>query len=250
MKRFGLIGYPLGHSFSKGYFIEKFIREDRPDSVYENFPLDSAGGLPELIASHPDLQGLNVTIPHKQAVLSCLDELDQQAAQIGAVNCIKITRSGGKIHLKGYNTDAWGFGRSLAEMLGKERPDALVLGTGGASKAVAYVLKQLGIRFRFVSRTGDGEAILSYEGLTPETIARTRLIVNTTPLGTYPDTGAMPAIPYDGIGRGHFLHDLVYNPSETAFLREGRVREAAVKNGYAMLVGQAERSWEIWNGTE
>ena len=248
MKRFGLIGYPLGHSFSQGYFAEKFRREGLTGCVYENFPLESIADLPGLIAAHPDLCGLNVTIPHKQAVIPFLDELDPQAAEIGAVNCIGITRAAdGKPCLKGYNADAWGFERSLLALIGNARPDALILGTGGASKAVAYVLARLEIAFRFVSRNGDGRTVLSYSGLTPELIAATPLIINTTPLGTFPNTDTRADIPYDAIGRGHFLHDLVYNPSETAFLREGRRRGAAVKNGYVMLTGQAERSWEIWN---
>jgi len=250
MKRFGLIGYPLGHSFSKGYFTEKFIREGFSEYAYENFPLEFIEELPGLIECNPDLEGLNVTIPHKQAVIPYLNELDPRAAEIGAVNCIKVTRSNGGVRLKGYNADAWGFEHSLLDMIGTQRPDALILGTGGASKAVAYVLTQLGISFHFVSRTGNGEHILSYHDLSPELITRTPLIINTTPLGTYPNTDTLPAIPYEAIGRGHFLHDLVYNPAETTFLREGRLRGATVKNGYAMLLGQAERSWEIWNGKE
>ena len=249
MKRFGLIGYPLGHSFSRGYFTEKFRREGLSECVYENFPLASIGELPGLVASRPDLVGLNVTIPYKQAVIPYLDGLDPRAEEIGAVNCIKINRVGGRVCLKGYNADAQGFERSLLELLGARRPDALILGTGGASKAVAYVLSALGIAYRFVSRTGGGEA-LSYTDLTPEIIAQTPLLIHTTPLGTFPDTETLPAIPYDGIGPGHFLHDLVYNPPETAFLREGRRRGAAVRNGYAMLVGQAECSWQLWNGDE
>ena len=250
MKRFGLIGYPLGHSFSKGYFTEKFNREGFSEHVYENFPVEFIEELPGLIELHPDLEGLNVTIPHKQAVIPYLNELDSGAAEIGAVNCIKVIHGNGSTRLKGFNTDAVGFERSLLEMIGGLRPDALILGTGGASKAVAYVLTHLGIRFRFVSRTGNTEHILSYAELNLEIIARTPLIINTTPLGTSPNIESLPPIPYDGIGREHFLHDLVYNPAETAFLREGRLRGATVKNGYAMLVGQADRSWEIWNGRE
>lgn len=246
MTRFGIIGYPLGHSFSQRYFTEKFAAEGLADHVYDKFPLASIDEFPALVASLPDLVGLNVTIPYKQAVIPFLDELDEQARRIGAVNCIRVSHTGGKILLKGYNTDMPGFETSLKELLGERRPDALVFGTGGASKAVACALERSGIRFRLVSRSGDGVNILSYNDLTSELIAETPLLINATPLGTFPDTDALPPIPYEGIGRGHFLHDLVYNPAETAFLREGRRRGAAVKNGYAMLLGQARDAWAVW----
>lgn len=245
MKHYGIIGNPLGHSFSRGYFTEKSGRE-RLDCVYDNFPIDRIELLHGLVDTHPDLVGLNVTIPYKQAVIPLLDGLDPQAEKIGAVNCIRIVRSGGKRCLIGYNTDASGFEHSLLSMLGDRRPEALVLGTGGASKAVAYVLMKLGIRFRFVSRNGQGD-ILSYDELAPEVIANYKLIVNTTPLGTYPNVETRPQIPYEGIGNEHFLHDLVYNPAETAFMKQGRMRGAVVKSGYAMLIGQAEKAWEVWN---
>lgn len=247
MRRYGLIGFPLGHSFSQAWFTRMFAENGIGDCVYENFPLESIGELPALIARRPDLHGLNVTIPYKEAVIPYLDEIDPQAAAIGAVNCIKITRTGDATRLKGYNADAWGFERSLLGMIGAGRPDALVLGTGGASKAVAHVLDKLGIAFRFVSRRANGE-ILSYDDLTPATIEQTPLIVNTTPLGMSPHTGASPDIPYETIGKFHFLYDLIYNPAETAFLHKGRMRGATVMNGYSMLTGQAEKSWEIWNG--
>ncbi|MCD8185971.1 MAG: shikimate dehydrogenase [Rikenellaceae bacterium] len=247
VKRFGLIGYPLGHSFSSGYFTRKFREMGLEDCRYDNFPLETADRLLELIACTPDLLGLNVTIPYKQAVLPFLERFDPQAERIGAVNCIRITRKDGIPHLTGYNADAWGFRRSLLALIGESRPNALILGTGGASKAVAYVLSELGISHRFVSRRSTTQA-LSYGEVTPEIIQATPLIIHTTPLGTTPHTETLPELPYQAIGPEHFLHDLVYNPAQTAFLREGRVRGAAVKNGYAMLVGQAERSWEIWNG--
>lgn len=250
MKRYGLIGYPLGHSFSQGFFTEKFRTEGLDGCGYSNYPLASIAELPDLIASQAELEGLNVTIPYKQAVIPYLDELDPRANEIGAVNCIRILRNGKEVVLKGYNTDMPGFEASLLDLIGERRPDALVLGTGGASKAVACALRRLNIRFHLVSRSGDGKEMLSYAGLTPEWIGKSPLIINTTPLGTFPHTESLPDIPYEAVGREHFLHDLVYNPAETAFLRQGRMRGATVKNGYAMLVGQAERSWEIWNGKE
>ena len=246
MRRYGLIGWPLGHSFSQGWFSRMFHERGITGCVYENYPLESIDGLPALLRQHPDLYGFNVTIPHKEAILPYLDELDPQAAAVGAVNCAKVTRESGKIYLKGYNTDVYGFERSLFGMLGEKRPSALVLGTGGASKAVRFVLAHAGIAFQAVSRQGGGER-LSYGELTPELVARTPLIINTTPLGMSPHTDARPAIPYDAVGPGHFLYDLVYNPAETAFLRAGRRHGATVMNGYAMLVAQAEKSWEIWN---
>lgn len=244
--RYGLIGFPLGHSFSRSFFTEKFQRERLQGVEYDNFPLASIEEVLPMIGANPDLQGFNITIPYKQAIFPLLDEVAPQARAIGAVNCVRIFRSGGGVILKGFNTDAYGFHRSLATMLGSIRPQALVLGTGGASKAVCYVLRELGIEYRLVSRSGGGE-ILSYADLTPAQVAASRLIVNTTPLGTFPRIDTLPELPYEAISRGHFLHDLVYNPAETAFLHEGRLRGATVKNGYDMLLGQAERSWEIWN---
>jgi shikimate dehydrogenase len=246
MRRFGIIGYPLGHSFSQRYFTEKFQAEGLGDHVYDKYPLASIEEFPALVATTPDLVGLNVTIPYKQAVIPCLDDLDPQARAIGAVNCIRVSREGGKVFLKGYNTDMPGFETSLGEMLGGRRPEALVLGTGGASKAVTCALGRLGIRHRLVSRSGDGTNTLSYGELTPELIAATPLIVNATPLGTFPDVETLPDIPYEALGREHFLHDLVYNPAETAFMHQGRRRGATVKNGYAMLIGQAQAAWEVW----
>ena len=246
MKRFGLIGYPLGHSFSRAYFTDKFRTEGIPDCRYENFPLERIEEVKTLPEAYPDLQGFNVTIPYKQQVIPYLAETDAEAAAIGAVNTVRIIRTPDGIRMKGYNTDAAGFRQSLLEMLGAERPDALVLGTGGASRAVRYVLEKLGIRYRLVSRRGSGN-VFSYEDLTEEIIGQYRLIVNTTPLGTFPDVGSAPDIPYGGIGKHHFLVDLVYNPAGTEFLHRGRIRGAAVKNGYRMLVGQAEAAWNIWN---
>ena len=246
MKRYGLIGYPLGHSFSQRYFTEKFEREGIAECVYENFAIESVDRLDEVLERHPDLCGFNVTIPYKERIVPRLRSTAEEAEKIGAVNCIRVTPEG----LFGYNTDAHGFRTSLLRLLGGARPrQALVLGTGGASKAVKYVLAELGIPFDVVSRTaaaGD----YTYENLSRDTVRTHRLIVNATPLGTFPNTDACPEIPYEAIGKEHFLFDLVYNPPLTEFLRRGRMRGAAVINGYDMLVGQAEKAWAIWNGDE
>lgn len=242
MKTYGLIGYPLGHSFSARYFADRFATEGRNDCRYLNFPLESIEQLPGLLEQEKDLQGFNVTIPYKQAVFPYLTSLSDEAREIGAVNCVKITPDG----LKGFNTDAYGFSRSLQTMIGSQRPDALILGTGGASKAVMYVLGQLGISFQRVSRHAGADRIC-YADLNPDLIRQYRLIINTTPLGTFPKVDESPALPYDAIGPEHFLFDLVYNPAVTEFLRRGAEHGARVQNGYDMLIGQAEMSWDIWN---
>lgn len=249
MKYLGLIGFPLSHSFSVKYFSEKFIREDISEFEYRNHPIQSVNELKPLIEEKADLIGLNVTIPYKQKVIPLLDEIDREAAEIGAVNTIKIKRSSGKIHLKGYNSDAYGFRESLLPLLEGGHQYALVLGTGGASKAITHVLTQLGISFQHVSRTPVKNQ-LHYQDLCYAVIKKHTLIINTTPLGTYPDTSTFPNIPYDLLTSGHILYDLVYNPPETEFLRLGRQKEATVKNGHEMLVLQAERSWEIWNSSD
>lgn len=246
MKQLGLIGFPLSHSFSVKYFREKFIREDISDFEYRNYPLQSVQELRLLIEEREDLIGLNVTIPHKKEVMSLLDELDKEAAEIGAVNTIRINRSSGKIHLKGYNSDAYGFRESLLPLLGAGHQNALVLGTGGASKAVTYTLEQLGIEYQYVSRNPSTDQ-LHYLDLCYAVIKKHTLIINTTPLGTYPNTTTFPNIPYDLLTSGHVLYDLVYNPPETEFLRLGKQKGATVKNGHEMLILQAERSWEIWS---
>lgn len=242
MKTYGLIGYPLGHSFSAGYFAEKFADEGIADCQYVNFPLESIEQLSEMLGRETDLQGFNVTIPYKQAVFSFLDDLSDEARRIGAVNCVKITPRG----LIGFNTDAYGFSRSLLNLIGERRPQTLVLGTGGASKAVGYVLERLGITYRLVSRSPLPGG-LTYGQLSPEIVRAHPLIVNTTPLGTYPQAEGCPALPYEALGPQHFLFDLVYNPPVTEFLRRGAAQGAATQNGYDMLRGQAEKAWEIWN---
>jgi shikimate dehydrogenase len=244
MKVYGLIGYPLSHSFSKGFFAKKFAREGIKECVYESFPIPDIHDLPALLAQYPNLQGLNVTIPYKEAVMPFLDELSPAAAQIRAVNCIHF-RNGRKI---GHNTDAIGFRRSLEPLLKPHHRKALVLGTGGAAKAVQYVLDSLSIPYKLVSRQAAAETI-SYEQLDAATMASHTLIINTTPLGMYPNVTAAPALPYEQLGDKHLLYDLVYNPAVTAFLQQGADRGATVKNGHEMLILQAEASWEIWNNS-
>jgi shikimate dehydrogenase len=240
---FGLIGNPLTHSFSKTYFSGKFEREGIRNCFYENFPLSTIDELPVLIKSRPNLAGLNVTIPFKEQVLDFLDEIDAQAAAVGAVNTIKI-RSG---KLIGCNTDVYGFEQSLIRFLeGKKPAGALVLGTGGASKAVRFVLNKMGISVTLVSRKKTREAI-AYTELDRQYFQRNTLIINTTPLGMMPFTGQCPPILYEEIGAEHHLYDLVYNPEISLFLQRGVQKGAAVKNGLEMLYLQAEKSWEIWN---
>lgn len=242
MKVYGLIGYPLSHSFSKGFFAEKFAREGIRDCMYESFPIPGIDELPALLAQYPDLQGLNVTIPYKEAVMSYLDELSPAAAQIRAVNCIRF-KDGRKT---GYNTDAIGFRRSLEPLLQSHHNKALVLGTGGAAKAVQYVLESLNIPYKLVSRKASAETI-AYEQLDAATMSSHTLIINTTPLGMYPNVSVAPALPYEHVTDKHLLYDLIYNPAVTAFLQQGADRGATIKNGHEMLILQAEASWEIWN---
>lgn len=238
---YGIIGHPLLQTFSPGYFNDKFERLGLTDS-YHKFPLDSIDELKAVLLAHPELKGLNVTIPYKEAVIPFLDELHDTAREIGAVNTIRIRH--GK--LKGYNTDVTGFRDSLQPLLQSQHTQALILGTGGAAKAVAYVLKQLHIAYRFVSRTPD-EGGLSYAMLDPKIIEEHRLIINTTPLGMAPEVNDAPAIPYEYLGTAHLLYDLIYNPAETLFLLRGKEKGTMTKNGYDMLIGQAEAAWKIWN---
>jgi shikimate dehydrogenase len=242
MKVYGLIGYPLSHSFSKGFFAEKFAREGIKECMYESFPIPGIDELPALIAQYPELQGLNVTIPYKEAVMSYLDELSPAAAQIRAVNCIRF-KDGRKV---GYNTDAIGFRRSLEPLLKSHHNKALVLGTGGAAKAVQYVLESMSIPYKLVSRQ-PGADMITYEQLDATMMAAHTLIINTTPLGMYPHVDAAPALPYEQLTDKHLLYDLIYNPPVTAFLRKGADKGATIKNGHEMLILQAEASWEIWN---
>jgi len=247
MRDFGLIGFPLTHSFSKQYFTDKFAREGIADCTYNNYPIGEIGLFPDLIATHPHLAGLNVTIPFKEQVIPYLDEVDEAIPLIGAVNTIKIIRRGNIIHLRGYNTDVYGFSASLKPWLKEHYSKALILGTGGASKAAAYVLNGLGFEITYVSRNPRSSNHLSYKQLTAEQVAEARVIINASPVGMYPDTGSYPAIPYDAITADHVLFDLIYNPPETMFLARGKARGAKVINGLQMLQLQAEKSWKIWN---
>lgn len=235
MRKFGLVGYPLGHSFSRGFFERKFRRENLTDCTYENFEIEHLEQLPR------GLDGFNVTIPHKQTVIRMLESLDEAAATIGAVNCVDR-------NMRGFNTDVLGFEKSLTGMLEGQRPAALVLGTGGASRAVRYVLDKLGMQYTQVSRVARrGHGVISYDELTSEVLDSHRLIINTTPLGMSPHTSEAPRLDYTVLGNEHFVFDLVYNPAETMLLRLARRRGATVKNGYEMLVEQAEQAWRIWN---
>lgn len=244
---YGLIGYPLGHSFSKGYFTH-FFEQQEIDAEYKNFELPSIEALPTILNDEPALRGFNVTIPYKQQVIPYLHELDTAAETIGAVNVVKVTRCNDHIYLKGYNTDVIGFSDSISPLLQSHHTHALILGTGGASKAVAYALQQLGLGIQYVSRTSR-EGILSYDELTPEIMARHTVIVNTTPLGMHPKTDECPPLDYTQITSRHLLFDVVYNPEKTLFLQSGEQAKATICNGMAMLIGQAKAAWRIWNET-
>lgn len=247
MKKFGLIGYPLGHSFSKNFFNEKFQSENI-DAEYVNFEIPTIDDLPKVIASNPNLAGLNVTIPYKEKVISFLDELDKDAAAIGAVNVIRIEHTrNNKVKLTGYNSDVIGFSRSIEPLLETYHKKALILGTGGASKAVNHALKELGLETLFVSRSRHNDNTVTYEELTPEMMDEYKVIVNCTPVGMYPKADQCPDIPYGCITPRHLLYDLLYNPSTTLFMKKGEDQGAVVKNGLEMLLLQAYGSWDIWN---
>ncbi|HUH72944.1 MAG TPA: shikimate dehydrogenase [Chitinophagales bacterium] len=242
--KLGLIGYPLSHSFSKGYFTEKFTKENIPNHVYDTYPIEKIELVKDLFQTE-HLAGLNVTIPYKEVVIPFLDELDVTAREIGAVNTIKIS-NGKKI---GYNTDCYGFQKSFEPLLKPHHKKALVLGTGGASKAVVYALKKLGIEYQYVSRTANKDR-WSYEQITPEILKNFTVIINTSPVGMYPNVEQSPDLPYEAITEQHYLYDLVYNPEVTAFLQKGLDKGAQIKNGLDMLHLQAEKAWEIWNTKE
>lgn len=247
-KLFGLIGFPLTHSFSKKYFTEKFTKENILHSRYELFPIKNISEINKIISDNPDLKGLNVTIPYKETVIPFLDELDETAKAVGAVNAIKILKKdNNKPLLKGYNTDIYGFKQSIKPFLEINHEKALILGTGGASKAVAWVLNQMGITCNFVSRNPHKPNELNYTDLNEWIINSHLLIINTTPLGTYPNIGEFPPIPYEFLSENHFLYDLTYNPAETTFLKKGKKYGAQGINGQSMLELQAEKAWGIWN---
>lgn len=247
MKRYGLIGYPLGHSFSRNFFNEKFASENI-QAEYVNFEIPSIKQFPEVIRANPNLAGLNVTIPYKEAVIPYLNRLDTDAAAIGAVNVIRINRISPKeTELVGYNSDVIGFSRSIEPLLEPHHKKALILGTGGASKAVNFGLKKLGLETLFVSRSRHNEHTLTYQELTPELMDEYKVIVNTTPVGMYPNADEYPDIPYECLTHKHLLYDLLYNPDTTLFMKKGSEQGAVVKNGIEMLLLQAFEAWEIWN---
>ncbi len=246
MAKYGLLGYPLTHSFSKRFFTEKFEMENLTHS-YENFEIDTIEKFPSIIENNPEVVGLNVTIPYKEQVIPYLDELDEAAKQIGAVNTIRVIRENGKTLLKGYNTDTYGFEKSITPLLKPYHTKALILGTGGASKALKYVLNKLNIDYISASIEELKEKEITYAQIDEKLMAERLVIINATPLGTYPKEDTFPAIPYEYLSDKHLLFDLVYNPEVTIFLGHGNKVGAATKNGYEMLLNQALKSWEIWN---
>ena len=246
MRKFGLIGYPLGHSFSQKYFTEKFLKEEISDCAYQNFPLTNINLLNSLISEEQDLCGLNVTIPYKSDIFRFLDFISSEAKEIGAVNVVKVKRMGGKVLLSGYNSDITGIRDSVLPYITDDTRKALVLGTGGSSRAVKYMLEKAGLKVTLVSRV-DKKGDITYSEVSPAVIKSTQLIVNTTPLGMFPNINDKPDIRYDLLGKKHILFDLVYNPEKTLFLQTGEAQGCTVISGIKMLHSQAERSWEIWN---
>jgi len=249
MDKYGLIGYPLGHSFSISYFNQKFADEGI-NARYENFEIKSIDQLEEVLAVNPELRGLNVTIPYKEKVMDYLDTITPEAQAIGAVNVIKVTHEGKNVKLKGYNSDVIGFTQSIEPMLDKKwNTKALILGTGGASKAINYSLKSLGLETVYVSRY-QRPGTIQYETITPDVIKEFNVIVNCTPVGMYPHTEECPMLPYEAMDSHTILYDLIYNPDETLFMKRGREHGAEVKNGLEMLLLQAFASWEFWHDSK
>ncbi|KQB42064.1 Shikimate dehydrogenase substrate binding, N-terminal domain protein [Flavobacterium daejeonense] len=242
-KRFGLLGRNISYSFSKGHFTKKFENEKYQGYTYENFDIQEIGAFPDIIKNTENLSGMNVTIPYKEEVIPFLDKLSKKATKIGAVNTIKFTKKG---KLKGYNTDYFGFLKSLKPLLQPHHKKALILGTGGASKGVAFALEELGIGYTFVSRKASEKAI-DYNQLNSDIFQEYQIIINSTPIGTSPNIEACPEIPYEFFTDKHIAYDLIYNPAETQFLKNAKERGAQIKNGLDMLIFQAEKAWEIWN---
>ena len=242
-KRFGLLGRNISYSFSKGHFTKKFENEKYQGYTYENFDIQEIGAFPDIIKNTENLSGMNVTIPYKEEVIPFLDKLSKKATKIGAVNTIKFTKKG---KLKGYNTDYFGFLKSLKPLLQPHHKKALILGTGGASKGVAFALEELGIEYTFVSRKASEKAI-DYSQLNSDIFQEYQIIINSTPIGTSPNIEACPEIPYEFFTDKHIAYDLIYNPAETQFLKNAKGRGAQIKNGLDMLIFQAEKAWEIWN---
>ena len=248
MDKYGLIGYPLGHSFSISFHNQRFADEGI-NAKYLNFEISSIDDLPAVLGSNPELKGLNVTIPYKEKVIPFLDYVSPEARAIGAVNVIRVVHEGKKIILRGYNSDVIGFTQSIEPMLEPYHKKALVLGTGGASKAIAYGLRSLGLECVFVSRYERPDTI-QYNRITPEIVREYNVIVNCTPMGMFPKTDECPLLPYEAMDERNILYDLIYNPDETLFMRRGAEHGAAVKNGLEMLLLQAFASWDFWNGKE
>ncbi|TBN06423.1 shikimate dehydrogenase [Hyunsoonleella flava] len=244
MHKLGLLGKNISYSFSRNYFKNKFEKENITGVSYENFDIESISSFPEIINNTEGLKGLNVTIPYKEAVIPYLDKLNKKAKAIGAVNTIKVTKKG---KLVGYNTDCYGFINSLKPFLKKYHKKALILGTGGASKAVVYTLRERGITCHYVSRTTKNNVKFTYHDLDDGIISKYQIIINCSPVGTFPDIENCPKIPYEAITKKHILFDLIYNPEETTFLRLGKQKGATVINGLNMLKLQAEKAWSIWN---
>lgn len=248
MDKYGLIGYPLGHSFSKSYFNEKFENEGI-NAEYINFEIPTLDSLPEILASNPELKGLNVTIPYKEKVISYLDSISPEARAIGAVNVIRVDHKGNDTYLKGFNSDVIGFTKSIEPLLERFHKKALILGTGGASKAVNFGLKLLGLETVFVSRF-ERPGTIQYSQITPDIIQEYNVIVNCTPCGMYPHIDECPQLPYEAMTSKNILYDLLYNPDETLFMKKGAQHGATVKNGLEMLLLQAFASWEFWHNKE
>ena len=248
MDKYGLIGYPLGHSFSVNFFNQKF-EDEHINAKYINFEIPDISQIIEVVSANPELKGLNVTIPYKERVIEFLDQLSPEARAIGAVNVIRVSHDGGKIRMKGYNSDVIGFTQSIEPMLESHHKKALVLGTGGASKAVCYGLKSLGIESVCVSRYERPKTIC-YKDITPAVVAEYSVIVNCTPAGMFPNTAQCPPLPYEALDERNILYDLIYNPDTTLFMKRGAERGAQVKNGLEMLLLQAFASWEIWSGKD
>lgn len=248
MRRFGLIGYPLTHSFSAEYFAKKFVDEKISDSIYENFPIESIDEFNQLLKKYPDIAGLNVTIPYKEKIIPLLHEIDEEAKEIKAVNAIKFLKNkdGGTI-FKGYNTDVYGFENTIRPLLESYHTKALILGTGGASKAIKFILKKLAISYVSATIEELKENEIKYEDIDKRMVEERLLIINATPLGTFPKIDACPSIPYEYITPRHILYDLVYNPEITLFLKKGKTQGAKTINGLQMLHLQAEKAWSIWN---
>ena len=248
MDKYGLIGYPLGHSFSKSYFNEKFENEGI-NAEYINFEIPTLDSLPEILASNPELKGLNVTIPYKEKVISYLDSISPEARAIGAVNVIRVDHKGNDTYLKGFNSDVIGFTKSIEPLLERFHKKALILGTGGASKAVNFGLKSLGLETVFVSRF-ERPGTIQYSQITPDIIQEYNVIVNCTPCGMYPHIDECPQLTYEAMTSKNILYDLLYNPDETLFMKKGAQHGATVKNGLEMLLLQAFASWEFWHNKE